>query len=510
MKENILPQDSIEFPRWILILTVMTVAILEVLDSTIVNVSLPAMMPALGANQEQITWVLTSYVVAAAIMLPLTGFLSARLGQKKLLLINISGFMISSFLCGISTSLSAMVVFRLFQGAFGAALIPLSQAIMRQNYSLEEQGKAMAIWGIGVMSAPALGPVIGGFITENWSWHWVFFINVPICFSALLLTWFFVRDTTISKVSLDRIGLIFMIIGVGSLQLFLDQGNTRDWFSSNFILILSLISAIFVVLFLFHCFTYKKPLIQLALYRNRNFAICSLLLATYCAGLFSLLIFEPIILETIFNYPIIEAGITTSSCGIASAVAMGFSAFLLKKINVKSILILALILSGIGTWELSSLNLLASQFDFLRANAILGFGLGLFMVPVTMYSLATVNSEDVTEAAGLFTYSRMLGTSIGIAIFTTFLSRNIQKNWYHLGSSISQLNPNLSIWLNKAGLSLNAPQTPKILANLLSQHSMMLAFNFTAQTVALLFALMIPLVLLLKTVQINLDLTGAH
>lgn len=498
------------YPRWILILTVMAVAILEVLDSTIVNVSLPSMMPALGANQEQITWILTSYVVASAIVLPLTGFLSTRLGQKKLLLLCITGFMLSSLLCGISSSLSMMVFFRLSQGAFGASLIPLSQSIMRQHYSLQEQGKAMAIWGIGVMSAPALGPVLGGFITENWSWHWVFFINVPICFFALGLTWFFVPDTLISKTKLDKLGLLLMIIGVGSLQFFLDQGNTRDWFSSTLILVLAIISFLFIALFILRCLSYERPLIQLGLYKDRNFALCSILFASYCGGLFSILIFEPIILETIFNYPIIEAGITTASCGIASAIGMGFSAPLIKWIKVKYVLVGALLISAYGTWGLASLNLNASQFDFVRENAILGLGLGLFMVPVTFYSLATLASENVTEGAGLFTYSRMLGTSIGIAVLTTLLTRQVQKNWYAFVGNLSRFNPNLQHWLMKSQMSLAHPQTPKILASLLSQQATLIAFNINAQTISILFILMIPLVLSLKTVDIKNDLGSMH
>jgi MFS transporter, DHA2 family, multidrug resistance protein len=497
-------------PRWILILTVMTVAILEVLDSTIVNVSLPAMMPALGANQEQITWILTSYVVASAIMVPLTGFLAARLGQKKLLLLSISGFMISSFFCGIADTLGIMVFFRLCQGAFGASLIPLSQSIMRQNYPLEEQGKAMAIWGIGIMSAPVLGPVLGGFITENWSWRWVFYINIPVCFSALTLTWLFVQNSPTTKAALDKIGLILMIIGIGSLQLFLDQGNSKDWFSSPFILILALISSTFIVLFLIRCLLQEKPIIRLSIYKDRNFTLCSILFASYCGVLFSILMFEPIILESIFNYPIITAGVTTASCGIASAVGMGISAPLIKVVKVKYILFVALILSALGAWKLSVLNLNAAQWDFVKGNAILGFGLGLFMVPMALYSLATLPPKDITEGAGLFTYSRMLGTSIGIAIFTTLFMRQIQKGWYHLLVNIHPTSPKLAHFLSQSHMHLQNPQTPETVSGLIQQHATMLSFNFTAQTIALLFILMIPLVLLLKTVQIKTDFGSAH
>ena len=214
---------------WIIV-AVMCVAILEVLDSTIINVALPHMMPALSANQEQITWVLTSYVVASAIMLPLTGFLSKILGEKSLLIACTTGFMIASFLCGTSTSLVSMVALRCFQGAFGAALIPLSQSILRQSFPPEKQGKAMGIWGLGVMVAPVLGPTLGGIITEYSSWRWVFYINTPVCVLAIFLASTVIPKTPKIPQRFDWTGIILMFIGIGCMQLFLDQGNSKDWF----------------------------------------------------------------------------------------------------------------------------------------------------------------------------------------------------------------------------------------------------------------------------------------
>ncbi len=510
MNSSIPVKSESTYPRWILIVTVMAVAILEVLDTTIVNVSLPSMMPALGANQEKITWILTSYVVASAIMIPLTGYLSARLGQKKLLLINIVGFMISSFFCGLSESLSVMVFFRLFQGAFGAALIPLSQAIMKQNYSLSEQGKAMAIWGIGIMSAPALGPVLGGFITENWSWRWVFYINVPICLSALTLTWFFVQDTPITKLKLDKIGLLFMVLGVGSLQCFLDQGNPKDWFSSTLILCLSISSVLFISLFLIRCLAYEKPFLHLALYKDRNFALGSILMAVYCGGLFSILILEPVILETIFNYPILQAGYTMSPCGLASVLSMVLSGMLIKRINAKFLISLALCLSALGAWQLSSLNLEASQYYFVKANSLIGLGLGFFMVPNNIYTLATLAPQDITEGASLYAYARMLGTSVFIAIFTTILTRHTQTTWYALVGHISNINPNLYRWLTGSHMNLQSPQTPQVIANILNQHASMVSFAFVSLTISLLFLSVIPLALLLKTVQLKDNVESGH
>ena len=208
----------------------MMVAILEVLDSTIVNVALPSMMGTLGANVEEITWVLTSYIVSSAIFIPLTGFIERNIGRKNLLLINVSGFMVSSALCGMSTNLSAMIIFRILQGIFGAALIPLSQAILRDTFPLEEQGKAMAIWGIGILTAPVLGPALGGFIVENFNWRFIFYMNLPFCFLGIFLILLVIQDTQRKPQKIDWLGMGLMAIGIGGLQLMLDRGNQYNWF----------------------------------------------------------------------------------------------------------------------------------------------------------------------------------------------------------------------------------------------------------------------------------------
>jgi MFS transporter, DHA2 family, multidrug resistance protein len=215
--------------RWLVTLTVILVAIVEVLDITIVNVSLPNMMGTLGANSEQITWVLTSYIVSAAIFMPLTGFFIQRFGQKRLLLINIAGFLAASILCGISSSLTEMVLFRTCQGIFGASLVPLSQLILRDAFPLEEQGKAMAIWGVGIMVAPVLGPTLGGYITEVLNWRWVFFINIPVCILSFLLAWYLLIETPTRRQKIDWIGALLMAGGIASLQIFLDRGNQEGW-----------------------------------------------------------------------------------------------------------------------------------------------------------------------------------------------------------------------------------------------------------------------------------------
>src|SRR3990167_4974573 len=253
--------------KYLIIITIMLVAILEVLDATIVNVALPNMMPSLNANQNQITWVLTSYVVAAAMMLPLTGFLSHRIGTKNVLLMDIIGFMASSFLCGTANSLDIMVFYRLLQGGFGAALIPLSQSILRQSFPLEEQGKAMAIWGLGIMAAPIFGPTIGGFILAHASWRWIFYLNMPFCLFGLIMTIIVIPPYEKKLQKIDLLGVALMFIGIGCLQIFLDQGNSNNWFHSNFILLMFTTSIFCIILFLLRTASHKNPVITLAIFK---------------------------------------------------------------------------------------------------------------------------------------------------------------------------------------------------------------------------------------------------
>ena len=489
--------------RWLIIFTIMLVAILEVLDSTIVNVALPAMMPALGADQSTITWVLTSYVVASAMMLPLTGFLSMRIGQKRLLFINISGFLISSFFSGLSTSLEMIVVFRFFQGAFGALLIPLSQAILRETFPPREQGKAMAIWGIGIMAAPVFGPTLGGFITEHSSWRWVFYINVPICIMGILLTLFTIPKSSPTKQKIDWIGLALMFIGIGALQIFLDQGNEKNWFDSNFILFLSVISLFCLGFFLIRSRTHRYPVIQLRIFKDRNFTLSTITLAIFAGSVFGLITLQPIMLETLFGYPAILAGKTMAPLGITSAIAMLISSQLMTRMKVKILLLIAIVFCFAGAWIFAHLSLQANQTNFIIANSILGFGMGLFMVPLSTYSLFTLHKKDITEGAGLFSYGRMLGTSIGISLLSTLLSRVTQLNWTELSTRLAASSQPLHAWLRDQHLTLNNPKTTELLGHQLLQQSNMLAFNDAYFAVACTFVILIPIVLGMKSISIG-------
>lgn len=488
----------------------MLVAILEVLDSTIVNVALPNMMPSLGANQDEITWVLTSYVVAAAMMLPLTGFLSHRFGTKNLLLLDITGFLISSFACGTATSLNLMVFYRLFQGGFGAALIPLSQAILRESFPLEEQGKAMAIWGLGIMAAPVFGPTIGGYIVAHASWRWIFYLNAPICFLGLLMTIIVIPPSQTKKENIDYLGVLFMFTGIGCLQIMLDQGNSNNWFQSDYILLLAITSLITSIIFIFRSLKHPTPVITLSIFKNRNFTLCSILLALYCGCLFGFVTLEPIMLENLFHYTPMIAGTTMIIIGVSSGVAMGLSSVLINKINIKIILSISMFATSIGAFYFSSLSLNASETNFITGNAIFGFGLGFFMVPLTTYSLATLPTRYITEAAGLFAYSRMLGTSTGVSLLSTLVARETQINWSQLGEQLIPTSNNLRIWLYQQHLTLQSPQAINKLQITVAAHASMIAFIDAFFLIGILLLIFMPLILMIKTVELKEGINVGH
>lgn len=492
--------------------TIMLVAILEVLDSTIVNVALPHMMSTLGANSDQITWVLTSYVVASAVVLPITGFLSDLVGRKQLLMINIIGFMFSSALCGTAFSLQEMVLLRILQGAFGATLIPLSQSILRETFPLEEQGRAMAIWGIGIMAAPVLGPTLGGYIVEHSSWRWIFYINIPFCLIGLIMTYIVIPKSTQHKLSrVDWAGLGMMVVGIGALQLFLDQGNTKDWFSSHFIVSMAMISVVTLTVFIVRGIRQKEQsLIDFTLYKDRNFAISSFLLLSLCGALFGMMALQPVMLENLFGYPAITAGWVMAPRGLASALGMMIAAPLMKKINVKWLLGIALINCAIGSFLMANFTLQISARDMVLSSMLQGFGMGMFMVPISTYALATLPKASMTEGAGLFSYARMLGTSVGISLLSTLVTRETQINWNRMGSHINTYNPNLQTWLQSAHLRLNSDLAHQMLGNQLFQQANMQAYLDAYYAIGIAFLCLLPLVLLMKNVDLSNAQMGGH
>jgi DHA2 family multidrug resistance protein len=490
--------DIEESKRWFIAIAVMLVTVMEVLDMTIVNVALPAMTGSLSATTDQITWVLTSYVVSAAIMMPLTGFLINRIGSKKLLLLNIVGFLLSSMLCGMATSLTMMVLFRIMQGVFGAALVPLSQYILRNTFPPDQIMKAMAIWGVGIMTAPVLGPTIGGYITEIANWRWIFYINIPVCALAFFMCLRLIKETEIKIIKIDWLGILLLALGIGSLQIFLDRGNTVDWFDAASIRWLFMMTISALAIFIYRGMKINNNIINLHLFLDRNFSLGCALLALFCAGMLGILTLQPLLMENLMNYPPDLAGVVMAPRGIASAVAMACVPLLVKNIDTRFIIAIGIILCGIGTYAMTLLNLEISVMPFILLGIVQGLGMGLFFVPISSITFATLQRSDYAEATGLFSFWRSLGVSIGISLLSTLITREGQINWNTLNNNIQNFNPNLQYWLTQHHGQLNNSITLQQLTEQVSQQANAIAFLDAFYAVTIGFFLMVPLVFLFK------------
>jgi len=485
--------------RWYIIAAVMLSTVMEILDTTIVTVSLPHMMGSLGADRDQISWVLTSYIVAAGMLMPLTGFLVNRLGSKRLLMINIVGFLFASALCGLSANLTQMVLFRLFQGFFGASLVPLSQFILRDTFPAEEQPQVMAIWGIGVMAAPILGPTLGGYITETLNWRWIFYINVPICIINFFLVLAFIKESPIRKLTVDWLGMGLLLLFVGALQLFLDRGEVDDWFSSSFICWLFAIFIISFILFIYHCIKNENSIINIRLFKDRNFAFGTLSMMFFAISFLSSIMILPQMLQTLFGYTSEIAGLSMAPRGIASGIMMAFMSRLVsKQVDPRILIISSLGLGAYTLWLISDLTLDMGIQYITWVGFIQGFAVGGFFMPLTSLVYSTLPRSSAAEAAGLFNFSRSIGNAIGISLLTTYLSRDTQKNWNILGGHIQQIHTNLQRWLDAQHLTLNNPHAIVNLANELSRESNFVAYLHTYRIAGLLLCISIAMIFFIK------------
>ncbi len=497
MENNSLLATS-NFQKWMIALTVMLVAIIEVLDITIVNVSLNQMMGAFGATQEEITWILTSYLVASAIAMPLTGLLVKKLGRRKLLLMNIVGFLLASMLCGAATNITEIVIFRTIQGVFGAGLVPISQFILRDTFPRKEQGLAMAIWGIGIMTAPVLGPTLGGYITEALNWRFVFYMNLPVCIIAFVLAIIFIKETPKENVNVDWWGLLLMALGIGCFQIFLDRGNQADWFQSNFIISVAITSAIALYLFIWRGWNKPNNVVKLNIYKERNFATTNIIMLMYCLTIFGVATLQPIMLGNLYGYPPATTGLVMAPRGLVSALTMMLCPLLMKHFSPKILIIIGLLISAYGTLQMCSFTLNASMWVQIYPGMIQGAGMALVFIPNSTITFDYIPKHDIAEASGLFSFSRSMGTSIGISIMSTLVTRLTQVNWNRFAAYAQPSNPNFRHWLVARGLSMHNPATLQRLAQDVHSQAGMVGFIDAYWFAVILFIVMIPLVFLLK------------
>ncbi|AOV18267.1 multidrug MFS transporter [Acidihalobacter aeolianus] len=490
--------------RLLITIAVMSATVMQVLDTTIVNVALPHMQGQLSATRDQISWVLTSYLVASGIFMPLTGYFTDRMGQKRYLMLSVGGFVLSSALCGISTNIAEIVIFRLAQGVFGAALVPLSQSLMVNTYPLEQRGRAMAIWGMGVMIGPILGPTLGGYLTEVLSWRWTFYINVPVGLLSLLLAWRVVPDTERRERRMDWTGFLLMGVAIGAIQYVLDRGNQDAWFSSNTIVLLSAIAACSLVAFIWHAIRAgEHAIFRLGIFRDRNFTTASLLIAVFGLGLYGTALVQPLMLEGLLSYPALTTGLVMAPRGIASMFSMMLVGRLIGRVEPRLLIAVGIVLASAGAWAMTLYNLDIDTFWSVWPIVLQGLGMGLIFVPMSTVAFSSLPPRDSAEAAGLFSLLRTIGSAIGISIVSTVLTQHTQIAWNQLGGHITPMNPAVDHYLRRLDLGADSPASVSVLGQLLHRQADMVGFLDAFLLITWSFVIMLPLVLLMRRVDLR-------
>lgn len=428
--------------RALVTVSVMLATIMQVLDTTIANVALPHMEGGLSATQDQITWVLTSYIVAAAIGTPLTGWLAGRFGRKRVFLLSIAGFTLASVACGISTSLVQIIAARLLQGLFGAALVPLSQAVMLDINPPAKHAQAMAVWGMGVTVGPILGPALGGWLTDSYNWRWVFYVNVPIGIVAFLGILIFMTETTVSTRKLDLFGFASLSIAIGALQLFLDRGEIQDWFDSVEIWIESLTALIAFAFFLAHTATVETTsFFNRALARDRNFVTGCGIYFVVGAVLYATRALLPPLLQNLMQYSVVDAGFATAPSGAGSMIAMMLAGRLVGPLKARNLIGCGFAIAAFSLWQMSHYNLYMGEGTVIWSGFLQGLGLGLISVPLTTATFSTLAPQLRGDGTSIYSLSRNIGSSIGISFVQTELTRNTQIAHSSLVEHINAYNP---------------------------------------------------------------------
>jgi DHA2 family multidrug resistance protein len=450
--------------EWAVLIGSMAGVLMQALDTTIANVALPYMEGSLSASRDQVTWVLTSYIIAAAIMTAPVGWLAARFGKKNFLITSIAGFTVASMLCGASQSLEQMVLFRIIQGVFGAALGPLSQAVMLDMYPPAKRGNVMAIWGMGVMLGPILGPTLGGILTDAYSWRWVFYINVPVGIAACAMLWVFFKDTARdSSLRFDWFGFGALSVGLAALQLLLDRGTTKDWFSSPEIVIEAIVAGIGLYLFLVHMLTAKKPFIPRDIFKDRNFVSGLVLMFTMGMVLLASSALLSPYLQNLSGRSVTQTGFLMVPRGFGVMFAMMFASKLTMKMDPR---ILMTVGAGLMVWSLWAMTGWTPSINVgavIWVTFVQGAGMGLIFVPMNMVAFATLTPEQRTDGAGLSNLMRNIGSAIGVSLTSTILINSVQAIHSQLAGLASPFNRGLSV--NAPSMMMN-PHIPFGLANL--------------------------------------------
>jgi MFS transporter, DHA2 family, multidrug resistance protein len=476
----------------------MTATIMQALDTTIANVALPYMQGSLSASQDQINWVLTSYIVAAAIMTAPVGWIANRFGRKRIFILCSGGFTLASVLCGLAQDINQMVLFRLLQGMFGAALVPLSQAVMLDSYALHERAKAMSIWGMGVMMGPIMGPSLGAWLTETYSWHWVFFVNLPFgVFTVLGLLVFMDETKKNFELRFDWFGFIALAVGIGALQIALDRGEQLGWLESNEILAEFIVSAAGFYYFFAHSFTTEKPFIQFAIFKDRNFIGGCVFMAVMGLVLFSTMALASPYLQNVIGYPIITAGLLLASRGCGTFVAMMLVGRLMRYIEARTLIITGLGLTGLSLYYMTGWTDQTGVAEIVTLSIVQGFGFGLVFVPLSTVAFLTLPNHLRTDGTSMLTLMRNVASSIGISVVIAQLTEGSRRVYAVLSEHINPFNHALQMPDVRGIIDMTTDKGRAMADVMVALQSQIIAFSHDYQMVMIFTLCAIPLALMI-------------
>jgi MFS transporter, DHA2 family, multidrug resistance protein len=497
--------------RWVVSLSVVFATFMEVLDTTVVNVSLPHIAGSMSATVEEGTWTLTSYLVANAIILPMTGWLAQQFGRKRLLLMAITGFTGASIMCGLAPNLATLIIFRVIQGACGGTMQPLSQAIMLEAFPSEERGKAMAAWAVCVVTAPILGPVIGGWLTDTYSWRWIFYINIPVGIISFVMAKMFVFDPSYLRKKaqgIDYWGIGMLAVGMAALQIMLDKGQQEDWFTSDFITVLAIIAGVLLFAFVIYEIYARNPILHLRVFLDRTYAIGVFMMTTVGFVLYGSLVLLPIILQMLLGYPALQAGIAMAPRGIGSLLFMPVVGMVIGRVGARKILAGGILLCAVSLFWFGFLNLDAGYWDFFWPQFIQGISMSMLFVPMTTISMDAISREDMGNATSIFNLMRNIGGSIGIATAATLLERHRQMYTNTLGAHVTPYGLQSQQMMNQLRSSMMAngadpvtatQKAQAMLFGMVQRQATMLSFLDLMKIFGGLFILILPLIWLARS-----------
>jgi DHA2 family multidrug resistance protein len=484
--------------RTMVTICAMTATIMQALDTTIANVALPYMQGSLSASQDQINWVLTSYIVAAAIMTAPVGWMANRFGRKRIFIICSGGFTMASVLCGLAQDINQMVLFRLLQGVFGAALVPLSQAVMLDSYALHERAKAMGIWGMGVMMGPIMGPSLGAWLTETYSWHWVFLVNLPFgIFTVLGLLVFMDESRNDRELRFDWFGFTALAIGIGALQIALDRGEQLGWLESNEIIAEFIISVIGFYYFFAHSLTTDKPFIQFALFKDKNFVGGCVFMAVMGLVLFSTMALSSPFLQNVIGYPIITAGLLLASRGCGTFVAMMLVGRMMRYIEARTLIIAGLSLTCLSLFYMTSWTDQTGVNEIVVLSVVQGFGFGLVFVPLSTVAFLTLPDHLRTDGTSMLTLMRNVASSIGISLVISQLTEGTRRTYAVLSQHVNPFNHAMQMPDVRSLIDMGTDRGRAMMDAMVNLQAQIISFSQDYQMVMIFTLCAIPLTIMI-------------